>query len=147
RLFNVYGPGDPHPHLLPEILRQARRGRVLHLGDLAEARDFAYVDDVAEALVVLLRRAEPAVVNVGTGTPVSGRGPVELVASLTARDLAARVDSTRLGRRSGPVSCANAHRLRELVPWGPRTSLHEGINHGLTAALPAGIDEPEGTAS
>lgn len=147
RLFNVYGPGDPHPHLLPEILRQARRGRVLHLGDLDEARDFVYVDDVAEALVVLLRRAEPAVVNVGTGTPVSGRELVDLVASLTGRHLETRVDSTRLRRRSRPVSCANANRLREIVPWWPRTSLHEGIQHAITADLRAGIDEPEGKAS
>jgi UDP-glucose 4-epimerase len=91
RLFNVYGPGDPHSHLLPEILRQARRGRVLHLEDLGEARDFVYVDDVAEALVILLCRAQPGVVNVGTGTAVSGRELVDLVTNLTGRSLGTRV--------------------------------------------------------
>ncbi|WP_415654090.1 NAD-dependent epimerase/dehydratase family protein [Saccharomonospora xinjiangensis] len=138
RLFNVYGPGDPHPHLLPEILRQARRGRVLHLGDLGAARDFVYVDDVAEALVILLRRAQPGVVNVGTGTAVSGRELVDLVASLTGRHLEARVDAARLRRRSRPVSCAAADRLREIVPWWPRTRLHEGIRHTITAGRCAG---------
>jgi UDP-glucose 4-epimerase len=147
RLFNVYGPGDPHPHLLPEILRQARRGGVLHLGDLEEARDFVYVDDVAEALVILLRGTESGVVNVGAGTAASGRELVDLVASLTGRHLDTRVDSARLRRRSRPVSCANANRLREIVPWWPRTSLHEGIQHAITADLRTGIDEPEGKAS
>ena len=102
RLFNVYGPGDPHSHLLPEILRQARRGRVLPLGDLGEARDFVYVDDVAEALVILLCRAQPGVVNVGTGTAVSGRELVDLVTNLTGRSL-----GTRVGCGPAPAALAS----------------------------------------
>lgn len=147
RLFNVYGPGDPHPHLLPEILRQSRRGRVLHLGDLDAARDFVYVDDVAEALVTLLHTAKPGVVNIGAGSPVTGREVVDLVASLSGRHLETRVDPARLRRRSRPVSCANPGHLREIVPWWPRTPLHEGIQHTITAELRASADELEGKAS
>lgn len=147
RLFNVYGPGDPHPHLLPEILRQARRGRILHLGDLGEARDFVYVDDVAEALVVLLRDAQPGVFNVGAGAAVTGRDLVDLVANLTGRHLETRVDTARLRRRSRPMSWAAADRLRQTVPWWPRTSLHDGIQHTITADLCAGSGEPEEKAS
>lgn len=131
RLFNVYGPGDPHPHLLPEILRQAQRTQVLHLGDLTESRDFVYVDDVAEALVVLLRAGGPTMVNVGAGTAVSGHDLVNLVAHLTGRHLETRVDPARLRGRARPVSCATTTRLRAVVPSWPRTSLSAGIQRTI----------------
>lgn len=72
RIFNVFGPGDPHPHLLPEVLRQARHHRQLRLGDLESARDFVYVDDVADALTVLLRTQTEGAYNLGSGVPVTG---------------------------------------------------------------------------
>jgi len=147
RLFNVYGPGDPHPHLLPEILRQSRCGKVLHLGDLDAARDFVYVDDVAEALVILLCTADPGVVNIGTGTPVTGRELVDLVAALSGWHLETQVDLSRLRRRSRPMSCANPDRLRKIVPWWPRTPLHDGIQHTITAELRASVEELERKAS
>lgn len=132
RLFNVYGPGDPHPHLLPEILRQSRHGNVMELGDLNTARDFAYVDDVAEALVTLLRTARSGVVNIGTGTPVKGRELVDLVAAISGRQLKARVDPARLRHRSRPVSTANADRVRDRAMVAPHTAGrgHSAHDHG-----------------
>ncbi|MGH3623498.1 MAG: NAD-dependent epimerase/dehydratase family protein [Sciscionella sp.] len=147
RLFNVYGPGDPHPHLLPEVLRQARRGQTLHLGDLDAARDFVYVDDVADALLALLRTPCAGVFNVGAGVAVSGRELVDLVASLTRRHLETRVDPERLRCRSRPVSCANPERLQQIVPWWPRTPLRQGIRRTIAADLRARVDESEGKAS
>ncbi|MCR3734743.1 MULTISPECIES: NAD-dependent epimerase/dehydratase family protein [Prauserella salsuginis group] len=147
RLFNVYGPGDPHPHLLPEVLQQARHGQTLDLGDLNAARDFVYVDDVAEALLALLRTPCAGVFNIGAGVPVAGRELVELVGSLTGRHLETRVDPDRLRHRSRPVSCANPERLRQIVPWWPHTPLREGIRRTIAADLLARVDESEGKAS
>lgn len=147
RLFNVYGPGDPHAHLLPEVLRQAQRGAVLHLGDVGAARDFVYVDDVAEALVALLLTARPGVFNVGTGLPVLGRELVNLVAELTDRRLEIHLDPRRLRRQSRPVSCAVPYRLRALLPSWPRTPLREGIQRTIAAHLGCPADDGESRAS
>lgn len=135
RLFNVYGPGDPHAHLLPEILRQARRGPVLHLGDMSATRDFVYVDDAAEALVALLLTARPGVFNVGTGTSARAHDLVGLVAELTGRDLEIRLDRRRLRAQRRPKSCAVPDRLARVLPWWPRTSLREGIRRTIAADL------------
>ncbi|MGH8246062.1 MAG: NAD-dependent epimerase/dehydratase family protein, partial [Gammaproteobacteria bacterium] len=95
RLFNVYGPGDPHPHLLPEVLRQLRHGPVLRLGDLESSRDFVYVEDAAEALIALLYVGKSGVFNVGTRTAVSGRELVQTVAAATGREVEIRLDHAR----------------------------------------------------
>lgn len=147
RLFNVYGPGDPHLHLLPEVLRQARRSTVLRLGDMGAARDFVYVDDAANALVALLRTAQSGVFNIGTGTPVLVRELVDIVAELTGRPLDIHLDHHRLRRQQRPVSCAVPDRLRTFLPWWPRTSLREGIQLTITADLGDTIDECGGKAS
>ncbi len=73
RLFNLYGPGDSRPHLVPEVLRQAHHHGRLVLGALKGVRDFVYVDDAAAAVVTLLERANPGIYNVGTGEATSVR--------------------------------------------------------------------------
>ncbi len=147
RLFNVYGPGDPHRHLLPEVLRETRRCAVLRLGDVDAVRDFVYVEDAADTLVVLLRTAQSGVFNIGTGTPVVGRELVDIVADLTGRRLDIHLDRDRLRRQHRPVSCAVPDRLRTFLPWWPRTSLREGIQLTITADLGDITDECEGTAA
>lgn len=147
RLFNVYGPGDPHPHLIPEVLQQTRHGQTLDLGDLSTVRDYVYVDDVAEALMMLLRTPCAGIFNIGTGVPVAGHELVDLVGSLTGQHLETQVDPKRLRRRSRPVSCANTERLRRIVPWWPHTPLREGIRRTIAADLRVRVDESEGKAS
>ncbi|MGH3590168.1 MAG: NAD-dependent epimerase/dehydratase family protein [Pseudonocardiaceae bacterium] len=133
RLFNVYGPGDPHPHLLPEVLRQLRHGRVLRLGDLESTRDFVYVEDAAEALVALLRAGGSGVFNIGTGTGTAGRELVETVAKLIGHEVDVQLDPERLRRQVRPNLCAVPNRFREVVPWWPRVSFRDGIRYTVEA--------------
>ncbi|CRK56906.1 UDP-glucose 4-epimerase [Alloactinosynnema sp. L-07] len=127
RLFNVYGPGDPNPHLLPEVIRQLQHAAVLRLGDLESARDFVYVDDVAEALVALLDTGHSGVFNVGTGHAVSGRELVGLVADTIGQKISVELDPERLRRRVRPVLYAVPDRLRQVLPWWPHTTLRGGV--------------------
>jgi len=133
RLFNVYGPGDPHAHLLPEVIHQSRSSPVLQLGDLESARDFVYVDDAAEALVALLDAGQSGVFNIGTGAAVRGRELVSIVSELIGRTVDVELDHSRLRRQVRPLLCAVPDRLREVVPWWPRTPLHEGVRRTIEA--------------
>ncbi len=46
--FNVIGPGETNPHVLPEIVAQLKAGRTrLQLGNLDAKRDYVHVQDVA----------------------------------------------------------------------------------------------------
>jgi UDP-glucose 4-epimerase len=141
RLFNVYGPGDPHPHLLPEVLRQLRHGLVLRLGDLESARDFVYVEDAAEALVALLHEDQSGVFNIGTGTTVRGRELVQAVAELIGREVEIELNHERLRRHARPTLCAIPDRLREVVPGWPRIPFRDGIRYTVEAELGGDANE------
>lgn len=140
RLFNVFGPGDPHPHLLPEVLRQLRTKPVLRLGDLASSRDFVYVDDAATALVALLELAPPGTFNVGTGASISGRQIVDLASRLSGCVAPVELDASRLRRITRPHLRAVPHRMRALLPNWPQVGLAEGIARTIAAdaAAPGG---------
>lgn len=79
RIFNVVGPRETNPHVVPEIVNQLLAGAdELELGNLEPERDFIDVRDVAGALGGLLLDPPTgvSVFNVGTGRSVSVRGLV-----------------------------------------------------------------------
>jgi nucleoside-diphosphate-sugar epimerase len=82
RLFTVYGPGEHDTRLFPSLVAAARSGVTVPLTDGRQRRDFAYVEDVVDALVRLASTATPpgAVVNVASGRLRSVRSFIEAVA-------------------------------------------------------------------
>lgn len=79
---NLYGPGDNfHPtesHVIPGMMRRFHEARlsgasrVYVWGTGTPRREFLHVDDLAEALLLLLERyEEPELINVGTGSDVT----------------------------------------------------------------------------
>ncbi len=134
RLFNVYGPGETNPHVIPHLCASMRAGDVLPLGNVDAKRDYTYVDDVAGALVALLDSdAGDLTVNVGAGRSWSVAEVVEHLARLTGRDLRIRVEPDRLRRSDRPNLEADPTQLRQLVPGATTTSLEAGLGLLLQA--------------
>ncbi|MGQ0764499.1 MAG: NAD-dependent epimerase/dehydratase family protein [Gemmatimonadota bacterium] len=84
RLFTVFGPGEHEGRLLPSIINAARTGQLLPLSDGRQRRDFAYVEDVVDAMLKLAAPPPdegPAVINVASGVMRSVREFVLAAAS------------------------------------------------------------------
>jgi GDP-L-fucose synthase len=75
---NLYGPGDNfHPersHVIPGMLRRFHEAKVRGASEVViwgtgtPKREFLFVDDLADALFVLMERyLEPTTINVGSG--------------------------------------------------------------------------------
>jgi UDP-glucose 4-epimerase len=135
RLFNVYGPGETNPHLLPEILRQVRGGaRRIELGNLWPVRDFIFVRDAAEALCRLAELPDPPrVVNVGTGGGWSVRELVEILAAATSLtiEVVTAPDKCRAVERD--VLRPDISLLTSVTGWRPRSDLSRGLSETLEA--------------
>ena len=87
---NLYGPGDNFDsataHVIPDLIRKMHESpeRIVLFGDGSPTREFLYVDDAVEGIVLAAERydsAEP--VNLGSGMEIAIRDLVELVADLT----------------------------------------------------------------
>ncbi len=133
---NLYGPRDNFDlrtsHVIPALIRkmveaQERGEREIVLwGDGSPTREFLYVDDCAEGIVLAARRydgAEP--VNLGTGQEIAIRELAELAAELTGYDGEIVWDTTKPNGQ--PRRQLDVSRARELFGFEARTPLHEGL--------------------
>src|SRR5919198_646280 len=129
RPFNVYGPGQVGSGAIHHFTVRALEGEelVIH-GDGSQIRAWCYVDDVVEALLLVLEREEAVgqVFNIGNPRSV-----------VTVFDLAARI--RRLAGSESEIifrplhytdvemRIPNVDKARKLLEWEPRVDLDEGL--------------------
>jgi UDP-glucose 4-epimerase len=132
RLFNLYGPRETNPHILPEILRQLRRHThtPLRLGNLWPRRDLVPVADAARAIVSSLNAAPRGVtiMNVASGTAWSMQQALDLIGELRGRPLVIETDPDKVRPVERAHLQADVSRLRKLLGWVPHSDLRRGLN-------------------
>ena len=133
---NLYGPRDNFDletsHVIPALIRRMAEARargdgsVTLWGDGTPTREFLYVEDCAEGLLLAADRydgAEP--VNLGTGEEISIRDLAGLVAELTGFEGELVWDTSRPGGQ--PRRRLDVSRAAELFGFEARTSLRDGL--------------------
>lgn len=142
RIFNVYGPGEREPRLLPYIAACVKAGRVIELSDCEQVRDFVFVKDVA-ALFWRASECSPQdrrlrILNVGSGSPAPLKRFVTVaLEALRERGLSPQAKfGVRPYRAGEPMYYAgDTGRLQETLGMLPSTNLQAGIRQTLDAML------------
>jgi len=129
---NLYGPRDNFDletsHVIPALIRKMAEAddEVVLWGDGSPTREFLYVDDCVEGLVLAAERydgAEP--VNLGAAREISIRDLAELIADVTGFEGTIAWDPTKPNGQ--PRRSVDGSRARELFGFEARTPLREGI--------------------
>src|SRR6266850_532695 len=133
---NTYGPGDNFDpdasHVIPGLLRKFHAAmesgapEVVMWGTGTPVREFIYVEDLADALLFLMRTHESAeLINVGSGEPVA----VQQLASAIAEVVGYSGRITRdLDKPDGmPKKVLDSSRLSSLG-WRPKHDLRAGLS-------------------
>jgi GDP-L-fucose synthase len=95
-------------------------------GDGSPTREFLYVEDCVEGLVLAAERYDgPEPVNLGAAKEISIRELAELVAEVTGFEGRITWDESRPGGQ--PRRSVDPSRARELFGFEARTSLREGL--------------------
>ena len=139
-LVNLYGPGDnfdpESSHVIPALIRKCveaaeKKAPSLPVWGTGKAtREFLYVEDAAEAIVLAAERltdSEP--VNLGAGMEISIRELSEKIAALCGFRGELVWDPTKPDgqpRRSLDVS-----RAKSLLGWSAKTPLEEGLKRTI----------------
>lgn len=135
---NLYGPGDDFDlessHVIPALIRKCHEAQTSGAGEVqcwgtgSASREFLYVDDCAEAVVLAAARYDgPEPVNVGSGQEITVRDLASLVADATGftGELVWQAD-----RPDGqPRRQADVSRARERFGFEASTSLEDGLAH------------------
>jgi GDP-L-fucose synthase len=129
---NLYGPGDNFDletsHVIPALIRKMldNPNEVVLWGDGTPTREYLYVDDCVDGLVLAAERydgAEP--VNLGTGVETSIRETAALVAELVGFE--GRIVWDTSMPNGQPRRSLDPSRARELFGFEARTQLREGL--------------------
>jgi GDP-L-fucose synthase len=129
---NLYGPGDNFDletsHVIPALIRKMLESpdEVVLWGDGSPTREYLYVDDCVDALVLAAERYDgPQPVNLGTGVETSIRETAELVAAAVGFDGTITWDTSMPNGQ--PRRSLDASRARALFGWTAETPLADGI--------------------
>jgi GDP-L-fucose synthase len=129
---NLYGPRDTfhatNAHVIPDLIRKMVDSpeEVVLWGDGSPTREFLYVDDCVEGLVLAARRHDaPDPVNLGAGKEISIRDLAELVASVTGFE--GRITWDRSKPNGQPRRSVDPTRARELFGFEAQTPLRDGL--------------------
>ncbi len=133
---NLYGPGDNFDldtsHVIPALIRKCVEAKanndqeILLWGDGSPTREFLYVDDAAEAIVMATERyngGEP--VNLGTGQEVSIKELAQMIAAEVGFCGAIRWDTTKPNGQ--PRRCLDVSRAQRYFGFRAQCGLREGI--------------------
>ncbi len=137
---NLYGPGDNFDletsHVIPALVRKCLEGvkrgdtEIVCWGDGTPTREFLYVEDCAEAIVLATERyngAEP--VNIGAGFEISIKELIGLVAELTGFRGRVIWDTNKPGGQ--PRRSLDTSRAWEAFGFRARTPFPEGLERTI----------------
>ena len=146
---NVYGPHDNfdlnHSHVIPALIRKfieaktASKPEVVAWGSGKPTRDFAYVADVCEAILVAAERYDGSdLINISSGRAVTIKELTETVAEMTGYQGVVVWDSTKPDGQL--YKGMDTTRMKAWLGCECTTSLREGIRRTVewyTANLPS----------
>jgi GDP-L-fucose synthase len=137
---NVYGPHDNFDldsgHVIPAVIRkcvEAKHRRIPRLvvwGTGQASREFLFVGDVAEAIVLAADKYnEGAPMNLGSGQEITIRDLVELIRAEVGYSGEVEWDQSKPDGQ--PRRCLDTSRARETLGWQAKIPLREGLRRTI----------------
>jgi len=126
RYFTVYGPAGRPDMAIFRFVKWIMEGVPLEIyGDGSQARDFTYLDDIAEGTVKALKPAGYEIINLGGNHPYKLSEAISLIEKYTKRK--AELKYMEFDKADMKTTWADIDKAQKLLNWQPQVSLEEGI--------------------
>ena len=137
---NLYGPGDnfnpQSSHVIPALIRkcieaqEAGRDEIVVWGDGSPTREFLYVEDAAEGILLASEKYnESDPVNLGAGSEISIKDLVEIIANKTGFSGKLVWDTTKPNGQ--PRRKLDTARAYQRFGFKAQMSFEEGMGHTI----------------
>ncbi len=127
RYFTVYGPAG-RPDMSPfRFVRWIVEGEPIEMfGDGSQARDFTYVDDIANGTIKALKKVGYEIINLGGGRkPVSINYMISLIEKYTG--CKAKVVHKPFHKADMKTTWADISKAKKILKWEPKVTFEQGI--------------------
>jgi GDP-L-fucose synthase len=137
---NLYGPRDNFDletsHVIPAMIHkvhaamQHNRDEVVLWGDGSPTREFLYVEDAAEGIVLAAEKYDhPDPVNLGSGREIAIKDLAELIGKTMGYRGRFAWDTSKPNGQ--PRRCLDVRRAKERFGFAARTSFEEGLRRTI----------------
>ncbi len=130
RLGNVFGPHQDWriaPNIIPQIMTQALTNKKIELLNPTAIRDFIFVQDVVNAIMLGMISEARGVFNCASGIGTSVGNLANEVAQLTGSSV---IGSNQPIWGPSQVAC-DITKIKQTLSWKPQTSLKHGLEQTL----------------
>lgn len=124
RCSNIYGPTKlVRPDLVPTLIQKLLGPNEASVWSKKPVRDFIFLEDAADALMLLLNSEYTGPVNLGTGNSCSIEYITNILKNCSGKD----VKDLNL-EVSGPMNfCCDISLLQSITGWNPKFTIDQGI--------------------
>jgi len=126
RPFNVFGPAQKKELLLQEILTQITSSDRIEVQDVTPRRDYIYIDDVIDFLVLAKDKMMNEPFNLGSGVSYSVEELIAICQDVFGTNLPV-ISKGAKRRNEIPDTVADMTKAKKVFGWKLQYSLKEGI--------------------
>ncbi len=130
RLFNIYGPYQPVPYLIPQILHSIAQNNEVNIGDVEKSRDFLFINDFMDALKLIVKTdfTGLSIFNIGSGNGIKISELIEKLEAICGKKPRVTFDANKIREEFDyDYAVSDISRIREVLNWEPKFSLEEGL--------------------
>ena len=139
RPFNTFGPRQSLRAIIPTIITQLIKNKVLKLGSLYPTRDLTFVDDTADAFVSTLNKKKDIgeIINIGSSFEISIKDLVSQISKIMGVTIDIQKKKERIRPKRSEVDrlYANTKKAKKILNWTPKYSKKKGFEKGLKKTI------------
>jgi NAD dependent epimerase/dehydratase len=131
RPFNCYGPRQSARAVIPTIIIQALKGRIIRLGNVKARRDMNYVADIADGMIraCFNDKTLGQTMNLATGKDFAVEDIVGIIGDILGKKLTIKVDKKRIRPRKSEVErlVGNCRFAERIIGYKPKYNIKDGL--------------------
>jgi len=139
RPFNTFGPRQSARAIIPTIITQILKEKILKLGSLFPTRDFTYVEDTVTGFINSINNNKNIgeIINIGSGFEISIKELANKISKLMNKKIIIKKHNLRIRPKNSEVKrlLASTKKAKKLISWKPKFSNKKGLEEGLIKTI------------
>ncbi len=129
RPFNIYGKGNKKGVIYHMVKNIRQNKPIIIYGDGKQKRDFLYVDDVVEAILLAIKKEKKGIFNLGSGENLSLVELVSLINNICSQKV--QVEYKNIEQEKVTSIAYTVGKAQTLLGWKPKVNIQEGLKELL----------------
>ncbi len=139
RPFNTYGPRQSARAIIPTIISQALKKKVINLGSLHPKRDLLYVADTVNGIIAAIKNKKSIgeIINLGSGYEISVKNLIKRIEKISHKKIKYQINLDRVRPKHSEVNrlLASNRKAKKILKWSPTYSNLKGLDYGLKKTI------------